>query len=72
MTTEYLTTIFEADTVVLTYPQPGLSSTPDSELPGFRPDVLEKPISRDDHLRMLLDLNESRCEVVTGVSIGGC
>jgi len=61
--------VVAADTVVLTYPQPIISSTPDSELPGFRPEVLEKPISRDDNLRMLLDLNGSRCEVVTGVSI---
>lgn len=68
--TDVLTTVVQADTVVLTYPQPILSSTPDSELPGFRPEVLEKPISRDDNLRMLLDLNGNRCEVVTGVSIG--
>ncbi|KAF9790323.1 Maf Ham1 [Thelephora terrestris] len=61
--------VIAADTVVLTYPQPILSSTPDSELLGFRPDVLEKPVSRDDNLRMLLDLNGNRCEVVTGVSI---
>ena len=60
----------QADTVVLTHPPPTLSSTPYSELPGFRPEVLEKPISRDDNLRMLLDLNGSRCEAVTGVSIG--
>lgn len=69
-TASILTTVDQADTVVLTYPQPILSSTPDSELLGFRPEVIEKPISRDDNLRMLLDLNGNRCEVVTGVSIG--
>ena len=68
--TDILTTVFQADTVVFTYPQPILSSMPDSELPDFRPELLEKPISREDNLRMLLDLNGSRCEVVTGVSIG--
>lgn len=60
----------QADTVVLTYPPPTLSSAPHLELPGFCPEVLEKPISRSDNLRMLLDLNGNRCEVVTGVSIG--
>jgi len=61
--------VVAADTVVLTHAPPTLSSTPYSELPGFRPELLEKPTSRDDNLRMLLDLNGGRCEVITGVSI---
>lgn len=35
-----------------------------------RPELLEKPASKDDNLRMLLDLNGNVCEVVTGVSLG--
>lgn len=31
--------------------------------------MLEKPQSKDDNLRMLLDLSGKSCEVVTGVSI---
>lgn len=60
-----------ADTVVLTHPLPGLSSIPrfEDEAP-FPQDILEKPIDKDDNMRMLLDLNGGVCEVVTGVSIG--
>jgi hypothetical protein len=36
---------------------------------GWTPDVLEKPTSKEDQLRMLLDLNGQACEVVTGVTI---
>jgi septum formation protein len=32
--------------------------------------VLEKPASKEDNLRMLLDQNGAVCEVVTGVTIG--
>lgn len=38
---------------------------------GTRQELLEKPISKADHLRMLQDLNGNVCEVVTGVSLGG-
>ena len=38
--------------------------------PQVRPEILEKPISKADNLRMLLDLNGGVCEVVTGVSLG--
>ena len=37
---------------------------------GTRQELLEKPRSKADHLRMLQDLNGSVCEVVTGVSLG--
>ncbi|EIW57973.1 Maf/Ham1 [Trametes versicolor FP-101664 SS1] len=62
--------VIAADTVVLTHPLPGLSSIPrfEDEAP-FPQDILEKPIDKDDNMRMLLDLNGGVCEVVTGVSI---
>ncbi|KAI0763327.1 Maf/Ham1 [Trametes elegans] len=62
--------VIAADTVVLTHPPPGLSSTPRfaDEL-GPPQDILEKPINKEDNLRMLLDLNGGICEVVTGVSV---
>lgn len=59
-----------ADTVVLTHPSPGLSQTPYAEVPLDRQEVLEKPSSKEDNLRMLLDLNGGVCEVVTGVTVG--
>ncbi len=37
--------------------------------PQSFPDIYEKPISKEDNLRMLLDLNGGTCEVVTGVSV---
>jgi septum formation protein len=37
---------------------------------GTRQELLEKPISKADHVRMLQDLNGNVCEVVTGVSLG--
>ncbi|OJT15086.1 N-acetylserotonin O-methyltransferase-like protein [Trametes pubescens] len=62
--------VIAADTVVLTHPMPGLSSIPRfaDEAP-FPQDILEKPIDKDDNMRMLLDFNGGVCEVVTGVSI---
>jgi Maf-like protein len=51
-------TSFEADTIVLMSDH------------GSEPYILEKPISKLDNLRMLLDLNGRTCEVVTGVSLG--
>jgi septum formation protein len=33
-------------------------------------EILEKPISKDDQLRMLQNMSGSDCEIVTGVSIG--
>ena len=59
-----------ADTVVLTHAQPLTSDTSYTLLPETNQELLEKPISKDDNLRMLLDLNGGVCEVVTGVSIG--
>jgi len=58
--------VIGADTVVLSHVAP--AHTGDyTEQP--RPDILEKPISKADNLRMLLDLNGGVCEVVTGVSL---
>lgn len=48
--------VIGADTVVLTQDD-------------IRQELLEKPLSKEDNLRMLLDLNGSVCEVVTGVSL---
>ncbi|KAI0667936.1 Maf/Ham1 [Trametes maxima] len=62
--------VIAADTVVLTHPPPGLSGAPRfaDEMPPPQ-DILEKPIDKDDNMRMLLDLNGGICEVVTGVSL---
>ena len=59
-----------ADTVVLTHLQPVTSDTSYSVLPQVQQELLEKPSSKEDNLRMLLDLNGNVCEVVTGVCIG--
>ena len=61
---------FTADTVVLTHAQPTTSQTGFSVLPDTVQHLLEKPLDKEDNLRMLLDMNGSVCEVVTGVSIG--
>lgn len=61
--------VIGADTVVLTHPMPGLSSIDPQDVPFGSQDLLEKPISKEDNLRMLLDLNGGVCEVVTGVSV---
>ncbi|KAN0133333.1 Maf/Ham1 [Lactarius tabidus] len=61
--------VIGADTVVLTHAQPLSSDVAYSELPSVRQELLEKPESKEDNLRMLQDLNGSVCEVVTGVSL---
>jgi len=61
--------VIGADTVVLTHAQPLTSETSFSVLPGTNQELLEKPTSKADNLRMLLDLNGGVCEVVTGVTI---
>jgi len=58
-----------ADTVVLTHPQPVTSDTSYSMLPAVNQELLEKPSSKEDNLRMLLDMNGNVCEVVTGVVV---
>ncbi|EIW83562.1 Maf Ham1 [Coniophora puteana RWD-64-598 SS2] len=58
--------VIGADTVVFTHAMP--STTLEMEL-GVRQELLEKPSSKQDNLRMLLDLNGGVCEVVTGVSL---
>lgn len=59
-----------ADTVVLTHAQPSTTQVDYSVLPAVRQELLEKPTSKADNLRMLLDLNGGVCEVVTGVTVG--
>ena len=59
-----------ADTIVLTHPSPGLSQTPFADAAFESQEILEKPGSKADNLRMLLDLNGRVCEVVTGVTVG--
>ena len=58
-----------ADTVVLTHQAPPTSDAAPSAFADDMPDILEKPRSKADNLRMLLDLNGGSCEVVTGVSV---
>ena len=55
---------------MLTHPQPVTSDTSYSMLPAMNQELLEKPSSKEDNLRMLLDMNGNVCEVVTGVVIG--
>lgn len=55
---------------MLTHAQPFTSDTSYSVLPDIQQELLEKPTSKADNLRMLLDMNGGVCEVVTGVSIG--
>lgn len=59
-----------ADTVVLTHAQPITSDMAFSMLPDVNQELLEKPSSKEDNLRMLLDLNGGVCEVVTGLVVG--
>jgi len=61
--------VIGADTVVLTHPQPVTSDISTSVLGPIHQDLLEKPSSKEDNLRMLLDMNGNVCEVVTGVVV---
>ncbi|KAF8588236.1 Maf-like protein [Ramaria rubella] len=61
--------VIGADTVVLSHHTPSISSTHADALPQTRPDILEKPQSKAENLRMLLELNGGTCEVVTGVTL---
>ncbi|KAL0945317.1 hypothetical protein HGRIS_000820 [Hohenbuehelia grisea] len=61
--------VIGADTVVLTHAQPSTSQISYSDLPQVNPELLEKPSSKADNMRMLLDLNGTVCEVVTGVTV---
>ncbi|KAF8557114.1 Maf/Ham1 [Imleria badia] len=58
--------VIGADTVVLTHALPATTFEMET---GTRQELLEKPTSKADHLRMLQDLNGNVCEVVTGVSL---
>ncbi|KAG6901957.1 hypothetical protein C0995_006186 [Termitomyces sp. Mi166 len=49
---------------------PSTSDVSSSVLPSHNQELLEKPMSKEDNLRMLLDINGGVCEVVTGVVIG--
>ncbi|KAJ2934073.1 hypothetical protein H1R20_g3025, partial [Candolleomyces eurysporus] len=61
--------VIAADTVVLTHVQPIASNISYSLLPSDQQDLLEKPSTKEDNLRMLMDLNGHVCEVVTGVVV---
>ncbi|KAJ7675849.1 inosine triphosphate pyrophosphatase-like protein [Mycena polygramma] len=61
--------VIAADTVVLTHPSPTTSQTSYEVLPEVGRELLEKPASKEDNFRMLLDLNGGVCEVVTGLVI---
>ncbi|KAI0703845.1 Maf/Ham1 [Cytidiella melzeri] len=61
--------VIAADTVVLTHQLPGLSSMSYTDAPTTRQDILEKPSSKEDNMRMLMDINGGVCEVVTGVTL---
>lgn len=58
--------VIGADTVVFTHALP--STTIEMET-GVQQELLEKPSSKEDNMRMLMDLNGGVCEVVTGVSL---
>ena len=62
--------VIGADTIVLTHAKPSTSDVAYSELPQIQQELLEKPDSKAENLRMLLELNGAVCEVVTGVSVG--
>ncbi|KJA25077.1 hypothetical protein HYPSUDRAFT_65027 [Hypholoma sublateritium FD-334 SS-4] len=49
--------VIAADTVVLTHPQQVISDTSYSLLPVANQELLEKPSSKEDNLRMLMDMN---------------
>lgn len=56
--------------MVLSHYASATTTTHPDMLPHTRPEILEKPQSKADNLRMLLELNGGTCEVVTGVSLG--
>ncbi|KAG1735354.1 Maf Ham1 [Suillus paluster] len=58
--------VIGADTVVFTH---ALPSTTNEMETGVRQELLEKPSSKGDNMRMLMDLNGGVCEVVTGVAL---
>jgi len=61
--------VIATDAVVLTHAQPITSDTAYSVLPRVNQELLEKPESKADNLRMLLGLNGGGCEVVTGLVV---
>ncbi|QRV74947.1 N-acetylserotonin O-methyltransferase-like protein [Ceratobasidium sp. AG-Ba] len=61
--------VIGADTVVLSKPEAVTSQIHESLFPSIRAEILEKPSDAADNLRMLLELNGRKCEVVTGVTV---
>ncbi|KAJ7503267.1 inosine triphosphate pyrophosphatase-like protein [Mycena galericulata] len=61
--------VIAADTVVLSHALPSTSQTSYEMLPETNQELLEKPTSKQDNFRMLLDLNGGVCEVVTGLVV---
>jgi len=61
--------VIGADTVVLSHHTPSVSTTLQTAVQDTRPEILEKPQTKAENLRMLLELNGGACEVVTGVTL---
>ncbi|KAJ7282817.1 inosine triphosphate pyrophosphatase-like protein [Mycena rebaudengoi] len=61
--------VIAADTVVLSHAAPSTTQTSYEILPSINQELLEKPNTKAENLRMLLDLNGGICEVVTGVVV---
>ncbi|KAJ7784586.1 inosine triphosphate pyrophosphatase-like protein [Mycena metata] len=61
--------VIAADTVVLSHALPSTSQTSYEMLPEVTQELLEKPTSKEDNFRMLLDLNGNVCQVVTGLVV---
>lgn len=57
---------FKADTVVLSRDSAAHAAI---ESQGWVGRILEKPETKQENLRMLLELNGQSCEVVTGVTV---
>ncbi|KDQ58961.1 hypothetical protein JAAARDRAFT_205959 [Jaapia argillacea MUCL 33604] len=60
--------VIGADTIVLSSILPSTTQYVD-ENAHHNQEILEKPETEEDNMRMLMDLNGGVCEVVTGVSI---
>ncbi|TEB31561.1 hypothetical protein FA13DRAFT_1709522 [Coprinellus micaceus] len=56
--------VIAADTIVLTYPSPLASSVSYRLQPGTEQQLLEKPGTKEEYLRMLLDMNGDICAML--------
>ncbi|TEB31557.1 hypothetical protein FA13DRAFT_1791349 [Coprinellus micaceus] len=60
--------VIVADTIVLTHPSPIASNNDQTQL-GMEQQLLEKQGTKEENLRMLLDMNGNVCEVPTGATL---